>query len=176
MAGYQMELDLKIMPVGAALQQAKITSGLTYEQIAGRTGWNLSVVKKIFGEHQDRLPDIQEVATICTAIGNTFLLEWLAAQVEDIPGAAGGNVAMQFCRLSDGFAKLARTTAEALGDGSLDAGEANSMLRHARNVREDADQIMAIVAPIAGQIFSAGKWQPVAVMCGQCAPETRQKS
>lgn len=165
MSGYDMELDLKIMSVGAALQQAKIKSGLTYEQIAGRTGWNLSVVKKMFGEYQDRLPDIQEIVTICNALGNSFLLEWLAAQIEDLAGGQGDTVASQFCRLSDGFARLAQTTATALSDGKLDATEANSMLRHARNVRDDASQIMEAVAPIAGQLFQGGRWRPVTVIC-----------
>ena len=165
MPGYNMELDLKIMPVGAAIQQAKLLSGLTLKQIALRMEITESVAKKLFAEHQERIPDILEVIAMCKALKSDFLMEWMRAQLEDLDSGQGGNVASQFCRLSDGFSKLAQTTALALSDGKLDASEANAMLRHARNVREDAEQIMQAVAPIAGQIFQGGKWVKVAVVC-----------
>ncbi len=163
MGGYSMELDLKIMPVGAAIQQAKLLSGLTLKQIELRMEIHESVAKKLFAEHQERIPDILEIVAMCRALGNSFLLDWMQAQLEEFPQADPKTVPSQFCSLSDAFSRLARTTAAALEDGHLDSGEANAMFTRARDVREDATRIMAAVAPIAGQIFTAGKWQTVMI-------------
>lgn len=37
------------------------------------------------------------------------------------------------------------------------------MFCRARDVRDDATRIMSAVAPIAGQIFTSGKWQTVVI-------------
>lgn len=167
MPGYKMELDLKTMPVGAAIQQAKIKSGLNNMEIANRMGLTLSVVKKLFAEHQDRLPDIMEVVEICNALGNTFLLDWLAAQVEVLPVQAAASIPGQFCTLSESFANTARATAEAMADGHTSPQEANSILLHAREVRDAATRLMGALEPIAGQMYKGGKWVKVEIFEGR---------
>lgn len=167
MQGYRMELDLKTMPVGAALQQAKIKSGLDYRTIAARMGIHHSVVKKLFAEHQDRLPDILEIIEICNALGNTFLLDWLAAQVEVLPVQAAASIPGQFCTLSESFANTARATAEAMADGHTSPQEANSILLHAREVRDAATRLMGALEPIAGQMYKGGKWVKVEIFEGR---------
>lgn len=162
-----MELDLKTMPVGAALQQAKIKSGLDYRTIAARMGIHHSVVKKLFAEHQDRLPDILEIVEICNALGNTFLLDWLAAQVEVLPVESPVSVPGQFCRLSESFAHTARAATEAMQDGHTSPQEANDILLHARDVRDAATHLMGALEPIAGQMFKGGKFIRVDIFEGK---------
>lgn len=160
MSGLIMELDMKVMPVGAAIQQAKLLSGMTLKQIAVRMEIHESVAKKLFAEHQDRLPDILEVVAICNALGNRFLLDWMLAQLEPAVAILGGHISIpsQFCSLSAAFGELSRATGEALTDGKINASEANAMMKRARSVRESSDKLMANLEPIAGQIFTAGKW------------------
>lgn len=78
-----MGYDLRLMSCKAALLLAKETSGLNNEQIAMRSGVPTSMTPRYFDERQPYFPSLFRLPSLCSAMGNTILLEWVKAQLEE---------------------------------------------------------------------------------------------
>ena len=65
-----------------ALRYAKDVSGLTAEEIATRMGVKPSIVRRYLQNAEGYAPGLDKLPALCSALGNTVLLQWLTAQLE----------------------------------------------------------------------------------------------
>ena len=63
-----------------ALRYAKQESGKTAEEIAVACGISTSVVSRYLRLENNYSPSLEILPKLCEAMGNTFILDWLAAQ------------------------------------------------------------------------------------------------
>lgn len=75
-------MDLRNMTVKEAFRAAKEASGLTFEEIAARSGCNLHSLRHAAHETIEYGLRYADVPAICEALGNTILLQWLEAKTE----------------------------------------------------------------------------------------------
>lgn len=76
-------MNLKEMTAKEALRAAKELSGLTIKEIASGLGVKAGVVKRYLRGEQDYTPSLAMLPRLCAVFGNTLLLDWLAAQLEE---------------------------------------------------------------------------------------------
>lgn len=75
--------DLKNMTAKEALRAAKETSGLTIKEIAAGIGVSAGNVKRYLKEDDPYWPSLEKFPRLYIVLGNTLLLDWLTAQIEE---------------------------------------------------------------------------------------------
>lgn len=75
----------KSMSAIEALRHAKEVSGLTLEELSGRTGIRPSSLRRYFQQEEGYCPGLDKLPALILAFGNTVLLDWLDAQTERRP-------------------------------------------------------------------------------------------
>ncbi len=73
--------DYESISWNEALRFAKEESGQTAEEIAEKMGVNSSVIRRYLRNDASYAPGMDKIPALCRALGNTILLDWLAAQV-----------------------------------------------------------------------------------------------
>lgn len=76
-------MNLKEMTAKEALRAAKEISGLTTKEIAARLGIKAGTFKRYLNGEKDYTPSLKRLPQLCIVLGNTLLLDWFAAQLED---------------------------------------------------------------------------------------------
>lgn len=114
-----------------ALVYAKALSGMTNEEIAEASGINGPQVSRYFQEHDAYAPAPYLLPTLCRVLGNTVLVDWLNAQVEELRPAAAirtvQDLTMAVMRATQNTGDLNSKTLAAIADGQISQQEARAL-------------------------------------------------
>lgn len=156
-----MSVDLRNMTATEALRYARMVSGKTLEDLAEITGWGMSQVKQYFDSSARYFPSLPRIPTLCEAMGNTILLDWLKAQLEEIEPAAmirsGCDLLMKVARVGAELGDVQRSTESALSDGRLDDTEAAALCGDLLDVEKAAKCARHGLTKLVGQRYVQGK-------------------
>lgn len=75
-------MHLKEMTAKEAVRAAKEESGLTAERIARGLHVSSAVVKRYLKKGDPYFPGLETLPRLCLVLGNTLLLDWIAAQID----------------------------------------------------------------------------------------------
>lgn len=87
-------MHLKEMTAKEAVRAAKEESGLTAERIARGLYVSSAVVKRYLKKGDPYFPGLEMLPRLCLVLGNTLLLDWIAAQID----AAGKGLGQETFR------------------------------------------------------------------------------
>ena len=111
-----------------ALVYAKALSGMTNEEIAEASGINGPQVSRYFQEHDTYAPAPYLLPVLCRVLGNTVLVDWLNAQVEELRPASTiltvQDLSMAVMRATQNTGDLNSKTLAAIADGVISQAEA----------------------------------------------------
>lgn len=115
-----------------ALVLAKLESGLTQAEISERSGLNQASVARYFSEHDDYTPSPALLPSLCRALRNTILIDWLNAQVEDMRLKDEAVTSIQqvitnSLQIGKRTGRLMKLTEEIIADGKVDQDEARTL-------------------------------------------------
>lgn len=74
--------DYQFMTATEAMRHAKEVSGMTAEDIAKAVGVRPSVIRRYLLYNEGYSPSLDRIPSLCRAMGNTVLLQWIEAQLE----------------------------------------------------------------------------------------------
>lgn len=160
--------DLRNMTAGEALQYAKLLSGMTVEDIADRAGWGVASLRRCFNpQDTDHRPSLTRIPALCRALGNTVLLDWVIAQLEELSGTPGKSSVVDILQAVNAAASTSGQVHEAVDaallDGRIDRQEARDIRGACREARKSLERIEASLQPIAGQVWRAGRWESITI-------------
>lgn len=162
-----MSVDLRNMTATEALRYARMVSGKTLEDLAEATGWGMSQVKQYFDASGRYFPSLPRIPTLCEALGNTILLDWLKAQLEQLEPSAtirsGCDLLMKVAKVGAELGDVQRTTEKALGDGKLDCTEAATLCGEFLDVEKAAQRARHGLTKLVGQRFEGGKFKRIVI-------------
>lgn len=116
-----------------ALVYAKLMSQKrkTNEEISEASGIGLAQVSRYFQENDEYSPRPALIPALCRALGNTILVDWLNAQIEDLrPGLniqTAADLSEAVMRATANTGDLNKKTLEAIADGSISQTEAQGL-------------------------------------------------
>lgn len=151
-----MGIDLRNMTASQALAFAKLSSGLTVDQIAERSGIGACHIKRYLNpnESDQYFPSLPRVPILCEALGNTILAEWVAAQIEPITEGVkitnkGHSLLVHLNRLGGEFGQVCQAADAALADDTITGEEAGHIIGEIRDMEKKAKAIRHGLQPLA---------------------------
>lgn len=137
-----------------ALVYAKALSGMTNEEIAEASGINGPQVSRYFQEHDTYAPAPYLLPVLCLVLGNTVLVDWLNAQIEELRPAASictvQDLSMAVMRATQNTGDLNSKTLAAIADGVISQTEALSLQAQFRKNGDWNYQAADALEPLAG--------------------------
>ncbi|MFP4284154.1 MAG: hypothetical protein ACLFQG_01265 [Desulfovermiculus sp.] len=117
--------DLVRLTAKQALGLAKGISGKTNEEIAEDVGQDYSSVKRYFLESDSGYyPSLMRLPRLCEALGNTVLIDWLQAQLDENPHPGGidseNDLLRRMGHLSSELGRVHQAVEEALDGPGTD--------------------------------------------------------
>ena len=160
-----------------ALREAKALSGLeSNEAIANRSGLDLSSVTRYFQMTDKYCPSGEKIPALCRALGNKLLIEWQAAQVEDLaPGTepifTPEQVSLSALLAGAKTGNLSAAAADVMEDKLVTPAEARAMQAHHKELEHFHAERVTAYEPLAqmsdaewkGHIMEGGKFKTVEV-------------
>ncbi|MFP5223130.1 MAG: helix-turn-helix domain-containing protein [Acidobacteriota bacterium] len=160
-----MGFDLKNRTGGQALRLAREVSGLTLEAVSERSGISLPTIKRYFDEHDTYLPSLSNIPPLCRALENTIIMDWLAAQLEDLSPSEGIHSVQQLLRgvnrIGQEAGDVCRVADRVAEDGFICPVEAQELAGELKDVEEAARAIRENLQPVAGHMIIGGKLHKV---------------
>ena len=164
--------DYQNMSAVEAVRHAKAVSGMTVEQIAKAAGMPVSTIRKYMERDTGYSPSLERIPTLCRALGNVVLVQWIEAQL-DVPVATPARsraevlTAMARAAACMGDAQrvladcegrgidpaCARDVRSLLGDVIAECRQAQASLAEQASYRD-----MTEVAPLASVRRKAAPW------------------
>ena len=77
-------INLRHITFKQALCHARMCAGMTKEEVSEASGISMSKVSRFFQENDAYNPSPALIPALCRALGNTVLVDWLNAQIEDL--------------------------------------------------------------------------------------------
>lgn len=110
---------------------AKLVSGMTNEEISETSGISLAQVARYFQEHDAYAPSPALIPALCRAMGNTILVDWLNAQVEELRPVTAittvQDLTVAVMRATENTGALNSKTVAAIADGQVSQQEARTL-------------------------------------------------
>lgn len=142
-------IDLTTFSLPAAFGLAVSMSGKADYAIASSMGWAQSQASRIFNCGDDYWPSLPSIPRLCSVLGNTVLLDWMAAQagisyqpvpaqVADVPKLLQGLDA-----LLHEVAHVVSECGTAAADGVLEHAEARRIVNRLNAMIASAAPLMA---------------------------------
>ncbi len=114
-----------------ALVYAKLLSGMTNEEISEASGIGLARIARYFQEHDAYAPSPVLIKNLCRAMGNTVLVDWINAQVDDLRQdlaiATVQDLTLAVMRATENTGALNSKTMAAINDGQISRQEASAL-------------------------------------------------
>lgn len=159
--------SLKHMSFKQALVYAKTLSGMTKEEIGEVAGLPPANVARYFQQNDHYAPSPALIPTLCRAMGNTILADWIAAQVEEMRPAPMIDGIDTLTRKVMGSTvnngDLARLTRDVVSDGIITSEEARALIGRVKANIKYLQELEAGLEPLAGHVMRGGKWENVRV-------------
>jgi hypothetical protein len=157
-------LDLKHMTYPEAMEQAKMLSGKTNEQIArelsislGReTPLSAAAVQGWFDlRRRDYWPSTIFLPALCRVLGNSIIIDWLVEQTRDVASceleASTGNLLASLPGVVKQFGLLGERVGVAVEDGAVTPREARDILGEVAGLRAHLDNLESLLSSLAEQ-------------------------
>lgn len=139
-----------------ALVFAKLIARMTNEEISETSGISGPQIARYFQEHDAYAPSPALIPVLCRALGNTVLVDWQNAQVEElraVPAIATAlDLTLAVMEATKNTGTLNAKTAEVLADGKITAQEAKTLQAQFRaNAMENFSAADALDALASGK-------------------------
>lgn len=153
-------INLRHVTFKQALTHAKLLSGKTNAEICEESGLSPANVPKYFKENEAYYPSPCNIPSLCRALGNTVLVDWLNAQIEDMRESVTiGNaeeLTRAVMRATKNTGALNAKTLVAIEDGGLTQAEAQELQAQFRaNSAWNAQSAKALEPLASGNIQKA---------------------
>lgn len=154
-------MDLKHRTWPEAMELAKLQSGKTNEQIAreisvllGREApFPASTIQGWFNLDRDYWPSTAILPHLCRVLGNTVLVQWLAAQVQGDsrcgPEPTPENILSCLPSLVGDFGRVGAAVSAAVEDGGINPREAREILNEVSRLSESLAGLDLMLGPLA---------------------------
>lgn len=143
-----------------AMTYAKLLSDMTCEEIADAAGVSLARIRRYFQEHDAYAPSPALIPVLCRAMGNTVLVDWQNAQVEDLrpvaPIATVQDLTMAVMKATQNTGTLNSKTMAAIADGTITPQEARTLQAQFRTNGNWNHEAADALDALAGGAASAG--------------------
>lgn len=137
-----------------ALVYAKALSSMTNEEIAEASGIGGPQVSRYFQEHDTYAPAPYLIPVLCRVLGNTVLVDWLNAQVEELRPETTiqtvQDLSMAVMRATENTGELNSKTLAAIADGNITKDEARGLQAQFRKNGDWNHQAADALEPLAG--------------------------
>lgn len=142
-------VNLRSFSLPAAFGLAVSMSGKADYDIASAMNWSPSTASRIFCPSDDYWPSLTSLPRLCGVLGNTVLLDWIAAQAQP-QAMAPAPSPLNTTELLQGLEKILREVADvtrecgtAAADNAVDTAEARRILRELHHLIAQATPLMA---------------------------------
>lgn len=141
--------DLEVMSWQEALRYAKEKSGLTAEQIAKRMMVKTSVIRRYLQNDSEYAPGLDKIASLCWAMNNTIVMQWLESQLEDYasyasPAKSRLEVMTAIAQISASLGDIQRILVDS-EQGGIDRNRAKKIRGILAQVIEEARKSMGMI-------------------------------
>ena len=148
------DFNLRHATFKQALVYAKLLSGMTNEEISEASGISGPQIARYFQEHDAYAPSPALIPVLCRALGNTVLVDWQDAQVEElrsVPAIATAlDLTLAVMEATKNTGTLNAKTAEVLADGKITAEEAKALQAQLRANAMENFRAADALEPLAG--------------------------
>ena len=125
------DFNLRYATFKQALVFAKLLSGMTNEEISEASGISGPQISRYFQEHDAYAPSPALIPVLCRALGNTVLVDWQNAQVEEmrkVPAIRNAQeLSAAVMKATENTGILNSITLAAIADGKISREEARSL-------------------------------------------------
>jgi len=153
--------DLKNMTAGGALELAFAISGKHRRDVAEELGLGYEVIQRYLNPTDNYQPPLRHIPALCRVLGNTILLDWQAAQLEDFKPCEGVKTLQGLFRgvnaLSCEVGDVHRAAKDAISDSVITPSEASEIAGEVADVERVARTLREQLQPIAGHVVCGGK-------------------
>lgn len=141
-------IDLTTFSLPSAFSLAVSMSGKADWDIAAQMSWSSSTAARIFNGSDDYWPSLPSLPRLCCVLGNTVLLDWIAAQAgEPIAFVSASIDVPQLLERLRGIlievGDVSSVTGEAVADGVIDRREARRLVREIEHLISEAAPLLA---------------------------------
>lgn len=147
--------DYETISATEAMRLAKDVSGMTVDEISKASGITVGIIRQYLERDGGYNPAIDKIPTLCRAMGNNILIQWIMAQADtraahnDIPPATSrAEVLTAVARVSATLGDAQRRLADSELSG-IDPECARDVRGLMNDVIEDCRVAMAKLMPIA---------------------------
>ena len=128
-----MGFDLKKLTAKQVLSLAKNLSGKSNMEIAEAIEQDHSSVKRYFNENDNEyFPSLMRIPRLCQALGNTFILDWIQAQIDDEEHTQGirsdSDLLWRMNRLAGELGDVHKSVEKSLSGIQLDSFDPEQLL------------------------------------------------
>ncbi|VFQ44364.1 phage regulatory CII family protein [Desulfoluna butyratoxydans] len=147
------------MNIGSVMELAVSVSGKTRADLQNDLKWTRSRVTRICNPNAHYWPSLPDVPFFCNALGNTILIDWLAASCDESAkaslDAASKDDTKEVLRLMNSIGKEMGDVHEAIqkalsNDGEVDDVEARRIAREGYDVIRRWTEMFSTLARIQG--------------------------
>lgn len=159
-----MGIDLKRLTAKQALSLAKGVAGKTNDELAEALGHDRSSVKRYFNESDNGYyPSLFRIPKLCEALGNTILVDWIQAQLEDgsdSPAIASDNdLLRRINRLASELGGVHRSVDDTLDGPGLDQFDPKRLLSELFEVEHQVRELRRSLQHSKGERLDSEGWR-----------------
>lgn len=155
-------INLRHITFKQALCHARTCAGMTKEEISEVSDINLAQVSRFFQVNDAYNPPPALIPVLCRSLGNTILVDWFNAQIEDVRDgmniASADGLTRAVMQATQNTGELNAKTLAAIEDDELTQKEAQELQAQFRANGNWNFQAADALEPLAsGQITDGGK-------------------
>jgi transcriptional regulator with XRE-family HTH domain len=159
-----MGIDLKKITAKQALSLAKQMSGKTNEELAEEMQQDPSTIKRYFHEHDTTYyPSLLRLPRLCSALGNSLLLDWIQAQTDDqvpsVPISTDNDLLRRINRLAGELGGVHRTVDDSVSGSDLEHFDARRLLSELFEVEHQVKSLRRGLQEASGEALEIKGWE-----------------